>query len=127
VVEVFDHWRAAMGHMDAKLTPKRARLVAARLKEHYSVATLKRAIDGCRASAFHMGANDRGARYDDLTLICRDGEHVEQFLVADTSTALAPARAAPPSPREQRQKAGMVAMITGGLKGDGTMPGGSRA
>jgi len=29
----------------------------------------------------------------------------------------------PPSVREQRQKAGMVAMIRGGLKGDGTLPG----
>ena len=38
------------------------------------------AIEGCARSEWHMGKNDRGQRYDDLTLIFRDAEKVERFL-----------------------------------------------
>jgi hypothetical protein len=77
---VFAHWQAVMGHRDAKPTPKRMRLIQARLKDGYTVEQLCTAVDGCRLSRFHRGENDRGQVYDDLALICRDGEHVEQFL-----------------------------------------------
>lgn len=91
VVRVFDHWRQVMQHPDGKLTAKRRRYIEQRLTEGYDADQLLRAIDGCRASAFHQGDNDRNRVYDDLTLICRDGEHVEQFLRpqrAPTSLAL---------------------------------------
>lgn len=90
---VFDHWRTVMDHPEAKLTTKRRRLIKARLKDSTQDELLK-AIDGCRASAFHMGANDAGTRYDDLTLICRDREHVESFIRKLTEVR-PPARAAP--------------------------------
>jgi hypothetical protein len=77
---VFAHWQGVLDHKDAKLTPKRLKAIRARLYDGYTEDQLLRAIDGCKASAFHMGANDRERRYDDLTLICRDGEHVEQFI-----------------------------------------------
>jgi hypothetical protein len=80
---VFDHWRAVMGHPDAKLTPKRERCVRAMLKV-YGVEQLFAAVDGCKATPFNMGANDRHEIYDDLALICRDGEHVERFMRAAT-------------------------------------------
>ncbi|NEX23921.1 hypothetical protein G3480_27360, partial [Thiorhodococcus mannitoliphagus] len=53
---------------------------AARLKDGYTPAQLQRAIDGCRASAWHQGRNDRGRAFDDIALICRDAARVEQFL-----------------------------------------------
>lgn len=79
VVQVFDHWRKAMGHADAKLTPDRRTKIESRLREKYTREQLCEAIDGCRASAFHMGANDAGTRHDDLTLILRNGGNVERF------------------------------------------------
>lgn len=99
VRDVFDHWRSVMGHDDAKLTEKRERLVRARLK-HYTVEQLKAAIDGCKATPFNMGANRDGQVYDDLALICRDGEHVERYMRnarngTGSAIALPPARAAP--------------------------------
>ena len=80
VRQVFEHWQTTMGHASAKLTPKRRRLVQGRLREGYTVAQLREAIEGCKASPFHMGQNDSGAVYDDLTLICRSGEKLEFFL-----------------------------------------------
>ena len=80
VRQVFEHWQATMGHASAKLTPKRRRLVQCRLHEGYTVAQLRDAVAGCKASPFHMGSNDSGSVYDDLTLICRSGEKVEFFL-----------------------------------------------
>jgi hypothetical protein len=82
VREVFDYWREAMGHSDAKLKAgsKRARAVRGRLKDGYTVTQLKQAIDGCRASPHHRGQNATGTVYDDLELICRDEVHVEQFI-----------------------------------------------
>jgi hypothetical protein len=80
VLSVFDHWRAVMGHPASKLTPKRRRLVIQRLRDGYTVDQLRSAIDGCRLDPHNMGHNDRNTVYDDLELICRDGEHVERFM-----------------------------------------------
>lgn len=89
VRQVFDCWQSVMGHADAKLLTKRRRLVMARLREGYTVAQLCDAVAGCKASTFHMGQNDTGTVYDDLTLICRSGEKVEMFISKlSQSTAL---------------------------------------
>ena len=78
--EVFGHWKRVMGHPDAKLTKEREARVKARFAEGYTVEQLNGAVDGCKASAHHMGRNDSGAVYDDLELICRNGGKVEAFL-----------------------------------------------
>ena len=81
IKEIFSHWTTVMGkNARAKLTDKRKRCIQARLKEGYSVEDIKHAIDGCARSAYHMGQNDSGTVYDCLTLICRSGEKVEQFM-----------------------------------------------
>lgn len=80
VRDLFDYWRETMNHPQAKLTPERERAVAARLRDGYTVEQIKRAIDGCARSPFHRGENDRQQRYDDLTLICRNGAKLESFL-----------------------------------------------
>lgn len=80
VKEVFDHWITTMGKTSqAKLTDKRKKCVEARLKEGYTVNQIKKAIEGCAKSPHHMGQNDSGTVYDDLTLICRTGDKLEQF------------------------------------------------
>ena len=76
---VFDYWRSTLKHPDAKLTPKRRAKILGRFKEGYTVDDLRRAVDGCAQSAFHQGVNDNAKVYDDLELICRSGEKVEQF------------------------------------------------
>lgn len=77
---VFDHWQQAMGKPRAKLTADRARKVRARLREGYNVQEILQAVQGCAASPFHRGENDRGTEYVDLTLICRSGSKLEQFI-----------------------------------------------
>jgi hypothetical protein len=62
------------------LDTKRRAAVAGRLKDDYPVADLLTAIDGCKASAWHQGRNDRQRPFNDLGLICRDSAHVEQFI-----------------------------------------------
>lgn len=76
--DVFDYWASKTNHRSSKFTPKRRRLVQMRLKE-YGADRLLAAIDGCVLSPFHQGENDRHKRFDDIALICRDGEHVEDF------------------------------------------------
>lgn len=78
--EVFDYWRTTLNHPKAKFDKKRARLIKARLDEGYPVHHLKAAVDGCKASPFHQGDNDRFRKYDAISLIFRDAEHVEQFI-----------------------------------------------
>ena len=77
---VFAYWQEQLNHPTAKLTPKRLQKINARLAEGYSEADLCRAVDGCKASPFHMGQNEHCTVYDQLELICRDGEHIEQFM-----------------------------------------------
>jgi hypothetical protein len=80
VNQIFTYWREAMNKTSmAKLTDKRKKSIQARLREGYSVDQIKQAINGCAQSPYHMGRNDSGTVYDDLTLICRSGDKLEQF------------------------------------------------
>lgn len=65
--------------------PERTRLGPTRRKALgkalalYDEDTLMLAIEGCAASAFHRGDNDRQTEYCDLELILRDEAHIERF------------------------------------------------
>jgi uncharacterized phage protein (TIGR02220 family) len=78
--EVFEYWSQIMNHSKAIMDSKRRRVIDARLKEGYSVEQLKQAIDGCKASSFHQGQNDRQQIYDDIELICRSASNVDKFI-----------------------------------------------
>lgn len=83
VSAVFDCWRQTMGHQKSVLDDKRRKIIEARLSDGYPPESLCKAIRGCSKSPFHMGMNDRGARYDGLDLILRDGAKVDQFIGYD--------------------------------------------
>lgn len=79
---VFEHWKKKMQkHGQVRLTDERRKKIQARLKDGYSVDEIKRAVDGCSQSEFHMARGKyRGCRrYDDLTLILRNGSRLENF------------------------------------------------
>lgn len=79
VQQLFMHWQVVMASPRAKLDDKRRRLIAKALKT-YSLDDLKRAVAGCSRSAWHMGQNDRNAKYNSLELILRDAQKIEQFM-----------------------------------------------
>ena len=80
VQPIFDYWVETMGKTaGSKLTAGRRKCVEARLREGYTPEQIKLAITGCSKSPHHMGQNDTGSIYDELTLICRKGENVERF------------------------------------------------
>lgn len=77
---VFDHWVYMLGR-----NPRRTALGPARRKVIdralglYDEETLLLAIEGCAASAWHAGDNDRGRAFNDVELILRDEPHIERF------------------------------------------------
>lgn len=72
VMEIFDFWRDVMKKgSTTKPIASRINAVKARLKDGYSVDEIKQAITNCSLSEFHMGKNDGGTLYNDLSLICR--------------------------------------------------------
>jgi hypothetical protein len=78
--EVFAHWKSVLNHPKAKFDRKRKKLIVDALKL-FEVAELKKAIDGCRLSEFHMGENDRDAIYDAISVIFGKGaEQIEKFI-----------------------------------------------
>jgi hypothetical protein len=80
--DVFEHWLERMGkNGSTRLTAERRRAIEARVREGYSVERIKRAVDGCAGSDFHMGRHEktRGRPQNDLTLICRNGSKLETF------------------------------------------------
>lgn len=79
VSEIFSHWQTVLDRQKSKLDPKREKCIRARLKEGFTITELKTAINGCRASKFHMGDNDSRKAYTEITLIFRDAPHVEEF------------------------------------------------
>lgn len=77
---IFDRWKTTMGHHRARLDVRRAKAIRAMLAIGYSVDDLELAIFGCSVSPFHQGQNDRGTKFEDIALICRDAEHVDKFI-----------------------------------------------
>ena len=80
---VFDHWRVVMAHPNAKLDDKRKKAIKAALKLGYGAHDLAKAIDGCKKSKWHMGANDRSTVFDGLDLILRDAAHIDKFIALE--------------------------------------------
>jgi hypothetical protein len=80
VGKVFTYWQETMNHPRARLDGKREKKIKDLLKIGYTVEDLKTAIDGCKASPFHQGQNDRKTVFDDIELICRDASHVDRFI-----------------------------------------------
>lgn len=81
VKEVFAFWVKETGRdpTRTKLTPERDRRIRGRLRDGYSVSDVKAAVANVARSTFHMGENDRGVTYSDITLICRSGSQLEQY------------------------------------------------
>jgi len=77
---VFSHWQRIMARHSAKLDYQRRRIIHQALQRGFGVDALCKAIDGCKATPFYMGENDRGQRYDGLHVILRDAERIEQFV-----------------------------------------------
>lgn len=80
VLEVFTYWQTRLNHPRSDLTGKRKSAISARLNQGFTVDEIKQAIDGCASSPYHMGQNDQGTVYDDLTLICRDDGKLQMFI-----------------------------------------------
>lgn len=80
IERVFAHWVYMLGRHPGRvaLGPKR-RAVIERALGLYDEETLLLAVDGCAASRWHAGENDRGRAFNDLELILRDEAHVERF------------------------------------------------
>jgi hypothetical protein len=78
---VMEAWVEATGRAPGKvkLNAKRRAAVAARLREGYTEEDLIAAARGIALSAWHMGDNPDGKKFDDLLVAIRDGERVERF------------------------------------------------
>lgn len=80
VRELFDQWKIITEQPSrVRLTDGRRRKLQARLADS-TPDEIRQAFEGCRASAWHMGANDDGRKHTDITLICRSREKMEQFM-----------------------------------------------
>lgn len=79
VLEIFLHWQKVMNHPKAQLDNQRKLKIKNALKS-YSKDDLKKAINGCKLSPFHMGDNESGVIHDDICLILRNNANVERFI-----------------------------------------------
>jgi hypothetical protein len=79
VAEVFAYWQKVMQSPKSQLDDKRRKAIKAALKL-YEPRQVCEAILGCSRSAWHMGENDRRAKFNGLDLILRDAEHIDKFI-----------------------------------------------
>lgn len=120
VRRLFDHWVFMLGKNPKRvaLGPERRKVIS-RALQLYEVEVLEMAIEGCAASEWHAGENDRGTVYQDIELILRNESHIERFaemgerlrIKAANEAARARAQASAPVPpqdaaaaAEQRQR-----------------------
>lgn len=80
---LLDLWRAKCDHLGSRATKGRLGKIEARLKEGYTEEQIGTAIDGAARAPF---VNDAGKRFDDIELICRNGEKLESFIERATMT-----------------------------------------
>lgn len=80
IQQVFTHWQIIMSKSRARLDEKRRKCIKARFADGYEVQDLLDAINGCYLSPFHMGDNPDNTIYNELSLICRDAEHIDRFI-----------------------------------------------
>jgi hypothetical protein len=80
VEKLYEHWLYMLdkNRLHCALGPKR-RLIIERALRWYALDVLLAAVEGCAASPWHAGENDRQTRYQDLELILRDEPHIERF------------------------------------------------
>lgn len=79
---VFDHWVTTVRNSGKGVPPalsdERRRKIRKAL-DLYGLQVCLDAVTGVTKSDFHMGRNNRGKRYDDISLILRDAKHIEMF------------------------------------------------
>lgn len=85
VFVVFDHWKKTLNHPKARFDKKRKSKIAQALK-NYSPEDLCLAVDGCKASRWHMGDNADKRIHDSIDLIFRDTERIERFIAIQSQT-----------------------------------------
>lgn len=108
IEHLFERWKTTMGKTRARLDEKRGKAIRSMLAIGYSVEDLELAIFGCSVSKFHQGQNDRGTKFDDIALICRDAEHVDRFIALAEVTMARQVRKAIDSPRLMDRPASAV-------------------
>ena len=80
IEELFEYWiQVFEKNGNTLLDEHRSKKISLAIK-NYGMETCKKAIKGCSLSSWHNGHNPLGKKYQDLTLIFRNAEKVEQFL-----------------------------------------------
>ena len=86
---IWEYWldqHATMTRSAYALGGRRQRKIRQALKL-YPVATILAAIRGVKKSAYHMGANPKRRRYNNLETILRDEETIERHAEAELTTS----------------------------------------
>ena len=78
-LEIFEYWCDVMNKKRSAFSPKRKKVIEARLKDGYPVDEIKTAIINCSNTPHNMGRNENNKEYNDIELICRSSEKLEQF------------------------------------------------
>ena len=80
VTRIFEHWKVIMGHEKAKLDDDRKKNIIKALKNGFSEADICMAITGCSKTPHNMGDNDRGQRYNGLSVILKNADQTQRFI-----------------------------------------------
>lgn len=84
VERIFNYWKKVMNHPTAKLDPKRATRIRARLREGFKPEELASAIRGAKKDDFLMGKSANATKkYDGIHTLFRDAEKVEALMALD--------------------------------------------
>lgn len=79
-LRLFEYWRKRCEHPKARADATRLGKAIARLRDGFSEAELRAAIDGMAGSDFNRGVNESNTRYDDIELCFRNVRNVERYI-----------------------------------------------
>lgn len=81
---LFLFWKEQTNHPQARPTPERLSKIMARLREGYSEAEIRKAIEGAGRDPY---VAESGTRFDEIELICRNGTKLEAFIARGVTAA----------------------------------------
>lgn len=103
ISDVFAEWKLVTGHSRAVLDAKRKARIGKALRA-YGLADTLDAVRGIVHSPWHNGQNENGTRYDDVSLILRDAEHIERFRDWERDPTIRPTIRKPAGSAAERRK-----------------------
>lgn len=89
-LEIFEEWKMVLGKRSSPDLSRQKTILDRIEKDHFTVEELKLVPHGVLRSPFHMGDNDKGTKYLEISTLFANREKVEKFIELSATSVKTP-------------------------------------